>query len=182
MNIVKLNLILYYADFLSMQATSTPVTDTCKYFFIHGTPMNACYLAEVEPTYDEDNEYFKKSKEEFEALAKQFGDDGVQSFIGRICNLSSCGCVTPERMFAYIYQFTPRYQYYEALNKYNNWKKSLTFKHIIKDDDGNPQLAECNKYYAHVEASLGRRIESSMDKSSKFSEQELEEIIKTNKR
>lgn len=62
MTMIELNAILYYADFLSMKETSTPVTDTCKYFFIHGNPMNSCYIAGTEPIYDPENQYFKQSK------------------------------------------------------------------------------------------------------------------------
>lgn len=178
MNTVELNLILYYADFLSMQATSTPVTDTCKYFFIHGTPMNACYIADVEPTYDENNEYYLQSKNEYEELVDKFGSEGVKSFINNICNLSACGTVDANRMFSYIYQFCPRYQYYDAVSTYNKWKKSLTFKHIVKNDDGDPQLAKCAKDYAHVEKSLGRRVESSLVESSKIDDKELERSTK----
>lgn len=181
MNTVELNLILYYADFLSMEKLNTPVTDTCKYFFIHNTPINACFIADVEPTYDENNEFFKQSKEEYTTLVDKFGSDGVKSFINNICNLSACGCVDANRMLSYIYQFSPRYQYYEALNKYNNWKKSLTFKHIVKNDDGDPQIAKCGKDYAHVEKALGRRIESSLVESSRINEEELEEFVKNNK-
>ena len=56
---VSLNAVLYYADYLSLYYTSIPVTDTCKYFFIHGVPMNSCYIAGVEPFYDPENQYFK---------------------------------------------------------------------------------------------------------------------------
>ena len=36
MNDIELNAILYYADFLSLKDVSQPVTDNCKYFFVHG--------------------------------------------------------------------------------------------------------------------------------------------------
>ena len=43
MNTIELNAILYYADYLSLRSISTPVTDNCKYYFIHNTPINSAY-------------------------------------------------------------------------------------------------------------------------------------------
>lgn len=54
---VELNAILYYADFLSMKHENHPVTDNCKYFFIHGAPINSAYILDLEPEYDPDNKY-----------------------------------------------------------------------------------------------------------------------------
>lgn len=48
----ELNAILYYADFLSLKSESIPVTDNCKYFFIHGCPINSAYIVDLEPEYD----------------------------------------------------------------------------------------------------------------------------------
>lgn len=58
MNDIELNAILYYADFLSLQAISVPVTDNCKYFYIHKVPINSCYILDLEPIFDENNTYF----------------------------------------------------------------------------------------------------------------------------
>lgn len=44
---VSLNAVLYYADYLSLYHTYTPITDTCKYFIIYGTPVNAAYLGVI---------------------------------------------------------------------------------------------------------------------------------------
>ena len=136
LSIVELNAILYYADFLSMKETSTPVTDTCKYFFIHGTPINSCYIADVEPVYNPENEYFKQSKREFEQLKTRFGEEGAMSFIEDICSLKSCGAVNGERMLRCIHQYSKKKEFENALAKYDKWKKDLIFQHIIKDEDG----------------------------------------------
>ena len=58
MNQIELNAVLYYADFLSMKDVNHPVTDTCKYFLIHGVPINIAYILDMEPIYNEDNIYF----------------------------------------------------------------------------------------------------------------------------
>lgn len=56
-NDAKWNSILYYADFLALKKRSYPVTDTCKYFFVYGIPMNISYIAGTEPCYDTEDEY-----------------------------------------------------------------------------------------------------------------------------
>jgi len=55
MNNIELNAILYYADFLSLKARSYPVTDNCKYFYIHGAPINSAFILNLEPLYDEND-------------------------------------------------------------------------------------------------------------------------------
>lgn len=58
-NNIELNAILYYADFLSLKAVSYPITDNCKYFFIHGCPINSLFILDMKPDYDAENEYFQ---------------------------------------------------------------------------------------------------------------------------
>ena len=58
MNDIELNAVLYYADYLSLKAINEPVTDNCKYFFIHGAPINSLFILNLEPVYDKNNEYF----------------------------------------------------------------------------------------------------------------------------
>ena len=45
MNDIDINRILYYADFLSLKNEYKPITQNCKYFFVHGTPIHITYLA-----------------------------------------------------------------------------------------------------------------------------------------
>ena len=45
-------------DFLSLKRLSIPVTDNCKYYYIHGTPINSAYLVGLEPFYDTENPYY----------------------------------------------------------------------------------------------------------------------------
>jgi hypothetical protein len=44
MKLIEDNMILYYADFLSLKDISIPVTDNCKYYYIHDNPINSAYL------------------------------------------------------------------------------------------------------------------------------------------
>ena len=43
MNQFEMSAVLYYADFLSLQYQNKPCTEQCKYFFIHGVPVNIAY-------------------------------------------------------------------------------------------------------------------------------------------
>lgn len=54
----ELNAILFYADLLSLKRRSIPLTDNCKYFYIHGIPINSLYIINIEPVYDENSEFF----------------------------------------------------------------------------------------------------------------------------
>lgn len=153
MNQFELSAILYYADFLSMQSTSTTVTDTCKYFFVYGVPMNAAFIAGVEPEYDIQNQYFRKALDEYEVLKSKFGEDGVQTFLDNICNLGVAGSVNGITMLKYIHQYSNRYERSKAFRKYFEFRKNRKYNHTITGDDGLEQI-ECTKYVAHAEQAM----------------------------
>ena len=98
MNDIELNLILYYADFLSMKERSIPVTDTCKYFFVHKTPINSAYIVNKSIVYDKNNPYVLQATKEYEILKDRFDEEAADSFIEDICNLSASGMVDGHRM------------------------------------------------------------------------------------
>ena len=87
MNNAEISAILYYADYLSLKAISKPVTDNCKYFFIHDTPINASFVVNLHPFYDKSNQFYIKAYEEYNQLKNKFGDSGVMSFIENISEL-----------------------------------------------------------------------------------------------
>lgn len=47
MNEIELNAVLFYADYLSLKHKQRPVTDVCKYFYIHGVPINVCHILDL---------------------------------------------------------------------------------------------------------------------------------------
>lgn len=47
LDIIELNAILYYADYLSLKEESKAVTDNCKYYFIYGSPINSAYIVDL---------------------------------------------------------------------------------------------------------------------------------------
>lgn len=157
MNNIELNAILYYADFLSLQSISIPVTDNCKYFYIHGTPINSCYILDLEPVYNEENPYFQQSLAEYTLLKDKFGEEGAVSFIENLANLSARGCVTAEQMMNCIHQFSSKIERKQAFQTYNKWKKHNIYTHTLINEDGQPEDRECTAYTYHVERMLERR-------------------------
>lgn len=103
MNNIELNAILFYADYLSLKDVHKPITDTCKYFYIHGAPINACFIVNLTPVYDEHNEYFKQAAAEYTIIRDKYGEEGVESFIDDICCIKSCGTVSAEDMLKRIH-------------------------------------------------------------------------------
>lgn len=151
MNIIQQSVILYYADFLSLQNDSIPVTDNCKYYYIHNTPINSAYIIDKEPFYDEDNLYYQQSVDEYNKLKDKFDEEGASSFMQNICNLSSMGCIDADLMLKHIHQYSTKDVKRRAQTTLNRWKKNQTYSHITINDDGNPRRTECTRYVARQE-------------------------------
>lgn len=108
MNDIEHNAVLYYADMLSLKETSTPVTDNCKYYFIHNAPINSAYIVDLQPIYDKNNVYYRQAIEEFNKLKDKFADKAITDLIGHICNLDAMGTVNAEQMLKCIHQYSSR--------------------------------------------------------------------------
>lgn len=124
--------------------------------------------------YDPENQCFKQSLEEYTLIKNKFGEEGVASFIDDVCSIKACGCVSGERMLQCIHQYSTRKQKQVAFDKYQDWKNNLTYKHVIKDEDGKSIVANCSKEIAHIEKTLGLRVESSILESSKIDDLDAE--------
>ena len=154
---IELNAILYYADFLSLKNESHPVTDNCKYFFIHGCPINSAYIVNLEPEYDQENQYIIQAVQEFQAIQDKYDDEAAMSFIDDICSIKACGSVDAEQMLKCIHQYSTKYEKRQAFNQYNNWLKQQRYTHITFNEHGDPQETECSRYFKHAETMLKRR-------------------------
>lgn len=148
---IELSAILYYADFLSMKERSVPVSDNCKYFFVYNAPINASFIAGVQPIFDENDEFFRQSLTEYMDLRGSFGEDGIMSFVNSICNLSASGKVCGEDMLRCLHRYSQKSERVAALNKYKQHLKSTKYSHLIKKEDGKQSRVECSKYIAHYE-------------------------------
>lgn len=179
MNNIELNAILYYADFLSLQEISIPVTDNCKYFYIHNTPINSCFILDLEPIYDPENQYFQQAQQEYTILKDKFGEDGVISFIENIINLSARGAVNAEQMLRCIHQFSSKIERKEAFKKYKNWKNNKKYIHSVIGEDGKLEEHECSMYVYHVERSPKRQklAESSGPYPQRYENKTLESLL-----
>lgn len=154
MNNIELNAVLYYADYLSLKDTSQPVTDNCKYFFIHGAPINSAFILDLKPIYDENNRFFTQAKIEYETIRDKFGDEGVESFIDDICSIKACGSVNAEQMLKNIHHFSTKYDRKQAFKDYYKWRDNQKYTHITINDDGDPREIECTRYIYHIERML----------------------------
>lgn len=121
MNTIELNAILYYADYLSLRTISKPVTDNCKYYFIHNTPINSTYIVDLIPFYDEDNLFYKQAKEEYDELKNKFGEAGVMSFLENISDLKACGTVGAKQMLKSIHRYSTTIDRKKAFSRYYRW-------------------------------------------------------------
>lgn len=148
---VELNAILYYADFLSLKEQSKPITDNCKYFFVHGTPINAAFIIDKQPWFDENNAYFKQALDEYYLLKDKFGDEGAASFIEDICCLRVAGCVDAIRMLKLIHFYSDKKERKQAFKDYYNWLESQVYTHLTKDEHGNFQRTQCSREIARAE-------------------------------
>lgn len=153
----ELNAILFYADFMSLQAYAIPITDNCKYFYIHGAPVNSAFILDLRPKYNKDNKFFKKALEEYEIIKGKYGEDGIDSFIDDVCSIKACGCVDAERMLNCIHQYSNKQQRRRAFDTYKKWQESLSYTHITINENGDEERKPCSKYVAHAEELLRRR-------------------------
>lgn len=153
MNEIELNAILYYADLLSLKDISIPVTDNCKWFFIHNNPINSAYILNLEPIYDINNKYFLQAIDEYYKLKDKFLEDGVKNIVGHICNLDALGCINAEQMLKCIHQYSSRRGRAQCFSKYYNWKNNQIYTHKTINDNGDVVEENCSKYVAHFERS-----------------------------
>lgn len=147
---VELNTILYLADYLSLQQKSIPVSETCKYFFIKGAPINIQYLQYKKIDVPLQNEYVKQALELCIMISHQFDEDGERDFIDHICEIQASGMVDAERMLQYIYQYDSKGKN-KALDIYYNYINNKKYIIEEEDEDGNITERECTKYIKHYE-------------------------------
>ena len=146
MNQFEMSAVLYYADFLSLQYQSKPCTQQCKYFFVHGVPINIAYIVEQDPVYDIDNQWFQKSLKEYSMLKHKFGEDGAMSFIKNLCNLGVAGSVNATQMMKYIHRYDDKQERDKAFRAFKFNRSKMKYTHLTRNDDGEIIEEECTKY------------------------------------
>ena len=157
LNEVERNCVLYYADYLSLEHTSKPVTDNCKYYFIHGLPINSAYILDMKPLFNPANGYIIKALKEYKLIKNKFGDEGVESYIGDICMLRARGCVNAIQMLEQIHLHSTKKERLFAFKEYHRWINEQKYEHLTKDEEGNQKWERCTRYVSHAERKLFRR-------------------------
>ena len=153
MNEAELSAILYYADLLSMKSTSHPITNNCKYFFVHKTPMHISFIVNQLPQFDKEDQYFQQSLNEYRMLTDKYGNDGAMSFINNLCNLGVAGSVNGLQMLKYIHRYTDKYNKYKAFKEYKQYIKDQKYTFQSKNDDGEIETRSCTKYISNDQIS-----------------------------
>ena len=153
MNEAELSAILYYADLLSMKSTSHPITNNCKYFFVHKTPMHISFIVNQLPQFDKEDQYFQQSLNEYRMLTDKYGNDGAMSFINNLCNLGVAGSVNGLQMLKYIHRYTDNYNKYKAFKEYKQYIKNQKYTFQSRNDDGELETRPCTKYIANDQIS-----------------------------
>lgn len=156
MNNIELNAVLYYADFLSLKTTNKPVTDNCKYYFVHNVPINSAFIVDLEPEYNTENPFYQQSKSEYLMLRDKFGDEGVMTFLENICHLKARGTVNAKQMLRCIHQYSTKIERKQAFASYYHWLDGQKYTHKVEDEDGNTIDVECSRYVSHFERSRSK--------------------------
>lgn len=112
--------------------------------------MNAAFILNLQPQYDINNKYFKKSYDEYQMLKAKFGEEGVLSFLDNICNLGVAGTVNGIQMLKYIHRYSSSQERNSAFRKYKNFKNKLKYKHTVYEENGLEEK-ECSMYVSHHE-------------------------------
>lgn len=144
------NYVLFYADYLSLRDTYTPVSDVCKYYFILGAPINASNLVGLQPIYDVNSTFYIQSYTELSKIYNKFGYDGLKSFIENICNMFAIGVVDGELILKCILCFEDKKTRTKAVRTYKQHMKSISYTQECVNDDGNIVTEKCSKYVYHV--------------------------------
>ena len=143
--------VLFYADYLSLRDTYTPVTDNCKYYYIMGMPINCTKIVNSEPVYDVQNKYYIQAYRELTQIRNKVGLQALATFIRDLCNVFALGCINGEQMLKCILCYDSSKLRRKAINKYKQHMKDIQYNHIVKNDDGENISEPCSKYVYHVD-------------------------------
>lgn len=142
--------VLFYADYLSLRETYTPVTDNCKYYYIMGMPINCTKMVNSEPVYDVQNQYYIQAYQELTQIRNKVGLQALASFVRDLCNVFALGCINGEQMLKCILCYDTSKVRKKAISKYRAHMKNIEYTQEVCDDDGNIVEESCKKYVYHV--------------------------------
>lgn len=143
--------VLFYADYLSLRDTYTPITDNCKYYYVLGMPMNVTRVVGYDPVFDKESKYYVQAYQELDQIRNKLGFEAISTFVRDLCNVFALGCINGEQMLKCILCYDSSKLRRKALNKYKTHMKNINYLRIIKDDDSNNIQQKCTKYVYHAE-------------------------------
>lgn len=155
--IPMINMLIYYAQYLSIQDRYKPLVWS-NFFNINGVPYMAPFIAEPKVDYSNITEY--ESSEDtmyvthFIQLAlidlsdihNQLGIDGVQQFIGGICDMQGRPSVDPFHILYYALKSKDKQERLLAKQVMQDDENSKRYTTIIYNDAGEEQEIGCTKY------------------------------------
>lgn len=145
LELLDINAVLYYADYLSLHDIFIPVTDTCKYFIVYGAPVNAAYIAGNAPVYDNTNKYYEQALSELYDLQNKVGKDGMMSFLRNLCNVFAIGNISGVQMLNCILYYEDKRIKRKARQTYTDYMKSIRYVH-----DNDEETTINSKYVEHT--------------------------------
>lgn len=143
------NYVLFYADYLSLQKTYTPITDTCKYYYILDCPINSTYIVNLEPVYDENNKYYIQSYKELKRIYDKFNFEALSEFIQNLCNIKAIGVVGGDTILKCILLYDDKKVRKKALSTYYEYMRNIQYDQEVVED-GEVRIEKCSKYVYHV--------------------------------
>ena len=143
--------VLFYADYLSLRDTYTPITDNCKYYYVLGMPMNVTRVVGYDPVFDKESKHYVQAYQELDQIRNKLGFEAISTFVRDLCNVFALGCINGEQMLKCILCYDSSKLRRKALNKYKTHMKNISYLHTVKDDDSNNIQQKCTKYVYHVE-------------------------------
>lgn len=179
-DILRQNIILYYADYLALRNENRQVTDNCKYYCVYDTPINLAYLVDSMPFFDEEDKYYKQSKEELSVIENKAGYEAIQNFVNNICNVKVMGCIDGQLMMKQIHQFSNGVERKRAFKDYDNWLSCQHYTHLQLNDAGDLVRHECTRYVAQQE--YGTRYDPQVEYINSYRNgRKVEKIVQTYK-
>lgn len=143
------NYVLFYADYLSLLNTYTPITDTCKYYYLLDCPINAAYVVGLEPIFDTENKYYVQSYQELKQILDKFDFNTLSEFIQDLCNIKAIGVVGGDTILKCILLYDDKKVRKKALQTYYEYIHDIQYDQEVVDD-GEVHIEKCSKYVYHV--------------------------------
>lgn len=155
-DLILLNQILYYSDYISLESTGLPITWS-KYFILNNVPYCAAIISDWANPIDFTKPIkciptiqqpvlitINRAIRELEDIRHSFSNDGINVFVQRVCNIFGRPYIDAEGMLFYITQEWDKRDRRSILKKYR--EALAEKKYYCHGEDG--KIISCDKYCA----------------------------------